>query len=114
MFAQRRYPSHLPSRIVLGRKNLVDLWRNLLTVAGDDDGRHRHGDMVEFRATVQTGSGLHGLRAVQVRPPTLRERSRSGRCPCVDRTAVELVSSVPTDGLANPSGPGEVTRWGRT
>jgi hypothetical protein len=44
------------------RKNLVDLWRNLLTVAGDDDGRHRHGDMVEFRATIQTGSGL--LRAL--------------------------------------------------
>jgi hypothetical protein len=56
MFAQRRYPSHLHSPIVLVRKNPVDLWRSLLTVAGDDDGRHRHGGMVEFRATVQTGS----------------------------------------------------------
>ena len=28
MFAQRRYPSHLHSPIVLVRKNLVDLWRN--------------------------------------------------------------------------------------
>jgi len=46
MFAQRRYPSHLHSPIVLVRQNLVDLWRNLLTVAGDDDGRHRHGDML--------------------------------------------------------------------
>jgi len=57
MFAQRRYPSHLQSPIVLVRKNLVDLWRNLLTVPGDDDGRHRH-DLRHTHGTLLIASGV--------------------------------------------------------
>src|SRR5437588_11381538 len=71
MFAQRRYPSHLHSPIVLVRKNLVDLWRNPV------------GDPFKSHDVACQGSrtivGLRTARDAGSQPPSAEEPSTAQR-----------------------------------